>query len=41
MPIQLHGDALRAAQSAGLDNIQLSVSYGDDCVVAVALGVRR
>ncbi|KAL4865131.1 Sterigmatocystin biosynthesis fatty acid synthase subunit alpha [Aspergillus spectabilis] len=38
--VVLHGDALRAAQLAGLDNIQLSLSYGDDCVVAVALGVR-
>ncbi|OJI99519.1 hypothetical protein ASPVEDRAFT_81132 [Aspergillus versicolor CBS 583.65] len=39
--VVLHGDALKAAQNAGLDNIQLSLSYGDDCVVAVALGVRR
>ncbi|KAL4817010.1 Sterigmatocystin biosynthesis fatty acid synthase subunit alpha [Aspergillus spinulosporus] len=39
--VVLHGDALAAAQKAGLDNIQLSLSYGDDCVVAVALGVRR
>ncbi|KAL2819638.1 hypothetical protein BDW59DRAFT_164966 [Aspergillus cavernicola] len=36
----LHGDALHAAQQAGIENIQLSLSYGDDCVVAVALGVR-
>ncbi|CBF80164.1 STCJ_EMENI Putative sterigmatocystin biosynthesis fatty acid synthase alpha subunit [Aspergillus nidulans FGSC A4] len=40
-PSVLHGDALAAAQKAGLDNIQLSLSYGDDCVVAVALGVRK
>ncbi|KAL3458179.1 hypothetical protein BJX64DRAFT_292440 [Aspergillus heterothallicus] len=39
--VVLHGDALRAAQAAALDNVQLSLSYGDDCVVAVALGVRR
>ncbi|KAL5049289.1 Sterigmatocystin biosynthesis fatty acid synthase subunit alpha [Aspergillus fruticulosus] len=39
--VVLHGDALAAAQRAGLDNIQLSLSYGDDCVVAVALGVRK
>ncbi|KAL4784878.1 hypothetical protein BJX76DRAFT_356615 [Aspergillus varians] len=38
--VVLHGDALYASQRAGLDNIQLSLSYGDDCVVAVALGVR-
>ncbi|KAL4917418.1 hypothetical protein BDW62DRAFT_218224 [Aspergillus aurantiobrunneus] len=38
--VVLHGDALDAAQQAGLANIQLSLSYGDDCVVAVALGVR-
>ncbi|KAL4944997.1 hypothetical protein BDV06DRAFT_232173 [Aspergillus oleicola] len=36
----LHGDALSAAQQAGVENIELSLSYGDDCVVAVALGVR-
>ncbi|KIA75624.1 fatty acid synthase alpha [Aspergillus ustus] len=38
--VVLHGDALTAAQAAGLDNVQLSLSYGDDSVVAVALGVR-
>ncbi|KAL2867500.1 uncharacterized protein BJX67DRAFT_380851 [Aspergillus lucknowensis] len=38
--VVLHGDALEAAQQTGLDNIQLSLSYGDDAVVAVALGVK-
>ncbi|RMJ28743.1 hypothetical protein PHISP_00388 [Aspergillus sp. HF37] len=39
--VVLHGDALRAAQYAGLEHVQLSLSYADSSVVAVALGVRR
>ncbi|KAL4789030.1 thiolase-like protein [Aspergillus venezuelensis] len=38
--VVLYGNALHAAQQAGLGNIELSLSYGDDCVVGVALGVR-
>ncbi|KKK21819.1 hypothetical protein ARAM_004342 [Aspergillus rambellii] len=37
--VVLHGDALQAAQEAGLQNIQLSLSYADDSVIAIALGV--
>ncbi|GIZ46259.1 hypothetical protein CKM354_000939100 [Cercospora kikuchii] len=38
--IMLHGAALHHARSSGLETVQVSLSYGEDCVVAVALGLR-
>ena len=35
---QLHGHALAFAREAGLEDIQLSLSHEEDCIVAVALG---
>ncbi|KAL3420853.1 Fatty acid synthase subunit alpha 7 [Phlyctema vagabunda] len=39
--VKLHGEAARIAGSSGIHNIQLSLSYGIDSVIAVALAVRE
>ena len=36
---QLWGAAQTAARQRGLEGVQLSISYGDDAVIAVALGL--
>ncbi|UJO24867.1 hypothetical protein CLAFUW4_14443 [Fulvia fulva] len=37
--VKLHNDCIRAGRKAGLEEIQLSISHGEDCLIAVAIGI--
>ncbi|EME39096.1 fatty acid synthase-like protein [Dothistroma septosporum NZE10] len=37
--VKLHNDCIKAGRKAGLEDIQLSISHGEDCLIAVAIGI--